>query len=62
MKHTQRDIAEFVEYMDDIDELEVKRKNKIERRAIIMKKRTTIVIVMLSVIVLVVASVQLVKG
>jgi len=61
-RHTQQSTAEFLDYMDGIDELEMQRQLELYDRGERIKMWLTSVIMVLAIAVVIVATHQLVKG
>ena len=61
-RHTQQSTAEFLDYMDGIDELEMQRQLELYDRGERIKMWLTSVIMVLTIAVVIVATYQLVKG
>jgi len=61
-RHTQQSTAEFLDYMDGIDELEMQRQLELYDRGEKYKRWATTVAVTLFIAVVIVATHQLVKG
>jgi len=62
IRHTQESEAEFLDYMDGIDELEMQRELAIYDRRIRVTMFLTSVIMVLAIAVVIVATYQLVEG
>ena len=61
-RHTQQSTAEFLDYMDGIDELEMQRQLELYDRCERIKMWLTSVIMVLGIAVVIVATYQLVEG
>jgi len=61
-RHTQQSTAEFLDYMDGIDELEMQRQLELYDRGERIKMWLTSVIITLGIAVVIVATYQLVEG
>ena len=61
-RHTQESVAEFLDAMDNMDELEMQRQLKLYDRGERIKMFLTSVIMVLGIAVVIVATYQLVEG
>jgi len=61
-RHTQESVAEFLDAMDNMDELEMQRQLELYDRGERIKMWLTSVIMVLTIAVVIVATYQLVKG
>ena len=61
-RHTQESVAEFLDAMDNMDELEIQRQLELYDRGERIKMLLTSVIMVLGIAVVIVATYQLVEG
>jgi hypothetical protein len=62
MKHTQESVAEFLDYIDSMDELEMRREVKLYERSERIKNALTSIIVILGTAVAVIGTYQAISG
>jgi hypothetical protein len=62
MKHTQESVAEFLDYMDSMDELEMRREIELYERSERIKNALTSIIIILGMAVVVIGTYQTIRG